>query len=62
MPMFEYECTECNKYQERIVKIGADNPACQECNGETKKLISAPSGNGNSAHGLVRSTGKVKRS
>lgn len=61
MPMYEYSCKKCNKYQTRLVKIGHPNPPCQDCDGELNKLLSAPAGSGNSAHGFMGQTGKVKR-
>jgi len=43
MPIYEYECTNCNKKLEFFQKISEPlKTACPECKGETlKKLISA---------------------
>ena len=40
MPIYEYECTKCNKHFEIMQKI-SDNTltSCRECGGELKKLI-----------------------
>ena len=40
MPIYEYECTKCNKHFEIMRKI-SDDPltSCRECGGELKKLI-----------------------
>jgi putative FmdB family regulatory protein len=40
MPVYEYECTKCNKHFEIMQKI-SDDPLseCMECGGELKKLI-----------------------
>ncbi len=40
MPVYEYECTKCNKHFEIMQKI-SDEPLsrCVECGGELKKLI-----------------------
>lgn len=44
MPVYEYECTSCNKVFEVQQKM-ADKPlsACPECEGEVKKLMSMSS-------------------
>lgn len=41
MPIYEYQCLECNKKVEAVQKF-SDAPltACLECGGELKKLIS----------------------
>jgi putative FmdB family regulatory protein len=43
MPIFEYQCTNCNDRTEVIQKF-TDPPyaACAKCGGEVKKLASAP--------------------
>ncbi len=40
MPVYEYECTKCNKQFEIMQKI-SDDPLtrCRECGGNLKKLI-----------------------
>jgi putative FmdB family regulatory protein len=40
MPVYEYECTKCNKQFEIMQKI-SDDPLtiCSECGGDLKKLI-----------------------
>jgi putative FmdB family regulatory protein len=40
MPVYEYECTKCNKQFEIMQKI-SDDPltSCSECGGDLKKLI-----------------------
>ena len=40
MPVYEYECTKCNKHFEIMRKI-SDDPltSCRECGGDLKKLI-----------------------
>ncbi len=44
MPIYEYECTKCNKIHEVIQKF-SDEPLknCPICGGELKKLISQSS-------------------
>lgn len=41
MPIYEYECTKCNKIHEVIQKF-SDDPLknCPDCGGEVRKLIS----------------------
>lgn len=41
MPIYEYECTKCNKIHEVIQKF-SDDPLknCPDCGGEIRKLIS----------------------
>ncbi len=43
MPIYEYQCRECNDRHEIIQKI-SDDPLthCPKCGGEMKKLISSP--------------------
>lgn len=42
MPIYEYQCVDCEKVFEKIQKF-SDKPLteCEECGGELKKLISA---------------------
>jgi putative FmdB family regulatory protein len=44
MPIYEYECLQCNKRTEWLQRM-SDGPlaACPQCGGEVRKLISAPS-------------------
>lgn len=43
MPIFEYECTQCGHRTEHLqLSSGAPLEACPECNGEVRKLMSAP--------------------
>ena len=44
MPIYEYQCTKCNKKSEVMQKI-SDEPltVCSECGGELKKLITSTS-------------------
>ena len=41
MPLYSYECSECGKLQDRILKLAEIWKAikCQECGGSTKKVI-----------------------
>lgn len=42
MPMYEYRCQSCEEITDAIRSIDdRDNaPACEHCNGETRKIIS----------------------
>jgi putative FmdB family regulatory protein len=43
MPIYEYECLQCEKRTELLQRL--DEPplaACPQCGGEVRKLISAP--------------------
>lgn len=43
MPIFEYECTQCDQRTEHLqLSSGAPLTACPECGGEVRKLMSAP--------------------
>jgi putative FmdB family regulatory protein len=44
MPIYEFECTECQNQFESVLKISESHvkPPCK-CGGETTKLISLPS-------------------
>jgi putative FmdB family regulatory protein len=43
MPIYEYQCNQCNERHETIQKF-SDAPltVCPHCGGEMKKLISSP--------------------
>jgi putative FmdB family regulatory protein len=43
MPIYEYQCRQCNERHEIIQKF-SDDPVteCPSCGGEVKKLISSP--------------------
>ena len=43
MPIYEYQCTECNERHEIIQRISDDPLAhCPKCGGAIKKLFSSP--------------------
>ncbi len=47
MPIFEYQCKNCDKVSEIIVFGDDDTPACGFCNSHNlEKLLSAPSASG----------------
>ena len=43
MPIYEYQCKQCNE-REEIIQNFSDAPAtqCPKCGGELKKLLSSP--------------------
>lgn len=44
MPIYEYRCESCGHQFEKMVKMGAQAPACPECAAaDVRKLISASS-------------------
>lgn len=43
MPIYEYTCRSCDHEFERILRAGAENPPCPECDGEVAKKISLSS-------------------
>lgn len=43
MPIFEYNCINCNNLEEHLIRNGESEPTeCEKCKGELKKLISLP--------------------
>lgn len=42
MPIYEYQCLQCGHVSELLQRHGDSAPACPECGGETKRLVSAP--------------------
>jgi len=43
VPLYEYECEECGHRTEVIQRVGAPPLGpCEECEGEMRKLLSAP--------------------
>jgi len=43
MPLYEYQCTECNERLEIIQKLSEPpHTLCPKCGGEMRKLFSAP--------------------
>ena len=40
-PLYQYECLHCKHEFELMLKMGASNPECEKCRGETRKLPSA---------------------
>ena len=43
MPIYEYACRSCDHEFERIVRAGAPNPPCPECDAQVDKKISLSS-------------------
>jgi len=42
MPIYEYECGTCGHRFEKLMRIGADAPPCEDCGAEeVRKLVSA---------------------
>jgi putative FmdB family regulatory protein len=41
MPIYEYRCESCANEFDKLMKMGAPNPPCQICQGETKRMLSA---------------------
>jgi putative FmdB family regulatory protein len=42
MPIYEYQCTQCNNVFEVFHRIEEEkNPACPKCLGQTRKILSA---------------------
>src|ERR1700729_3347748 len=43
MPLYEYECTTCNKHTEKIQKFSdPEITACPHCGGKLERVLSAP--------------------
>ena len=42
MPLYEFQCRDCEHTVELILKVGARAPKCEECGGRLAKKISAP--------------------
>ncbi|RLC33116.1 zinc ribbon domain-containing protein [Candidatus Woesebacteria bacterium] len=43
MPIYEYKCTNCERVQEKMAKVGDAAPPCWICNKETIKVVSQSS-------------------
>lgn len=42
MPTYDYQCQTCQHAFTAMHKISDPKPACPECGGEARKLLSAP--------------------
>jgi putative FmdB family regulatory protein len=42
MPTYDYRCTACAETFEVFLRLGAPNPQCRACGGETKKIVVSP--------------------
>jgi putative FmdB family regulatory protein len=42
MPLYQYCCINCGYDFELMQKMGASNPECPECRGETRKQLGTP--------------------
>ena len=62
MPIYLYECLQCGHTFELMAKMGASNPECEKCRGETRKLPSGGNfhlkGDGWAADGYAKKEGK----
>jgi putative FmdB family regulatory protein len=58
MPIYEFECTKCGHQFESIQKIADAPPPCEECQGETQKLMSTASLGVSAAGSSNRRVGK----
>jgi len=64
MPIYEYQCSECDRVIEAMVKMGARGPRkCAECSGKLQKIVSRTSfqlkGGGWYAHGYGNGSKKA---
>jgi putative FmdB family regulatory protein len=61
-PMYVYNCLKCKHQFETMQKMGASNPECTECRGETRKLPSGGNfhlkGGGWAADGYAKKAAK----
>jgi putative FmdB family regulatory protein len=44
MPIYEFACLKCEYEFEEFLHLSSPDPACPECKGQTKRLISRFSG------------------
>ena len=43
MPIYEYACETCGHRFEKLMRMGAEPPPCEECSSDVRKLVSAGS-------------------
>lgn len=41
MPIYEFQCVECNEIFEELVHVGQKTHKCPDCGGKGKKIISS---------------------
>jgi len=41
MPIYEYKCDHCDHQFEKLMRISADAPPCENCGKDVRKLVSA---------------------
>jgi putative FmdB family regulatory protein len=44
MPLYEFQCNVCSFEFETLASSNEENPKCNECGGDTRKLVSRFSG------------------
>lgn len=54
MPLYDYQCTQCGKTLELLLKMNASPPACPDCAGSLQKQLSKPAQPGKTA-GIIAS-------
>lgn len=51
----DFTCQECGHEAIRLVEDEVQTLPCEECSAPMKRMLGAPAGSGNSAHGFLKS-------
>lgn len=61
MPLYDFQCSQCGKTQELLLKLNASVPVCPHCGGMLLKQLSKPADPGKSAAIIASARAQANR-
>ncbi|MFD0930611.1 zinc ribbon domain-containing protein [Methylophilus glucosoxydans] len=61
MPLYDFQCSQCGKTQELLLKLNTSAPACPHCGGTLQKQVSRLAEPGKTAGIIASARAQAKR-